>query len=162
MKKLVLLKILNYVLLLYIITECFSKKEYDLMPEYSDINFIINNLFIPLKHTLHNLDINNKYDNIRLSNDAFSICIKIMETAKQNIITNPYLLNQIDFEKMKYIDKYLDLMLVEKPKNIEEWCIKTFGKTTFELLLFSQIYLKFEMIQLLFTQYNCVKILSKY
>ena len=53
----------------------------------------MNDLFTPLKRILHNLDnnvcfldIDEKFNNIRISCDWCSICNGIMETAKQNII----------------------------------------------------------------------------
>ena len=131
-----------------------------IIPHYPCLKVIMNNLFTPLKPALHNLDknvcfldIDDKYYTIRMSCDWCSICNGIMETAKQNIIKELKLVKQIDFEKLKILDKYLDFILVDRKdkltnEKIEEWCHNTFGKITIDLLLFSQIYLKFEMIEL--------------
>jgi len=131
-----------------------------IIPNYSNIKIIMNYLFIPLKPSLYNLDknvcfldIDEKYDNIRISCDWCSICNGIVKTATQNIIKNPKLLKQIDFEKLKIIDKYFDFILLDRKEKIinhtiEKWCENTFGKTTLDLLLLSQIYLKLEMIEL--------------
>ena len=131
-----------------------------IMPHYQFLKIIMNYLFIPLKPVLHNLDknvcfmdIDDKYSNIRISCDWCSICNGIVETAKQNIITNPKITKSIDVDKLKYFDKYLDFILVDRTEKItnekiEEWCENTFGKISIDLLLFSQIYLKIEMIEL--------------
>ena len=76
-----------------------------------------------------------------------------METAKQNIIENPKLVKQIDFYGLKTIDMYLNFILIDREEKltnnvIEKWCEITFGQITIDLLLFSQIYLKIEMIEL--------------
>lgn len=119
-------------------------------------------LFVPLKSALHNLDKNVCFLDIveNKNNISFivgcdwcSICNGIIETAKQNIIQNPTLLKQIDFKKLKIMNKYLDFILIDRKEiltniKIEKWCENTFGKTTIELLLLSQIYLKGEMIEL--------------
>jgi hypothetical protein len=99
------------------------------------------------------VNIDDKYVCLRLGCDWCSIVNGIMETAKQNIIKNPKLVKRIDFEKLKIADKYLDFILVDRKEKltndkIEKWCQKTFGKTTTDLLLLSQIYLKIEMIEL--------------
>ena len=131
-----------------------------IMPHYPFLKIVMNYLFVPLKHTLYNLDknvcfmgIDDKYSNIRISCDWCSICNGIVETSKLNIIKNPNLVKRIDFENLKNFDKYLDFILVDRTERltnekIEEWCENTFGKKTFDLLLFSQIYLKIEMIEL--------------
>jgi len=51
------------------------------------------------------------------------------------------------------MNEYLDFSLVDRVEKlsnnkIEEWCKTTFRKKSNNLLLFSQIYLKFEMIEL--------------
>lgn len=117
-------------------------------------------VFVPLKYALYNLDekvsfieIDDKYSIIRMGCDWCSILNGIVETAKSNIVKNPELVKRIDFEKLKFGEKYLDFILVDRTERltnekIEEWCENTFGKKTIDLLLFSQIYLKFEMIEL--------------
>lgn len=131
-----------------------------IIPNYINLKKCMNYFFAPLKHTLHNLDknvcfldIDEKYNNIKISCDWCSICNGIIETSKQNIIKNPKLVKQIDFEGLKKMDKYLDFILINRKKKltnekIEKWCKNTFGKTTINLLLLSQIYLKLEMIEL--------------
>jgi len=131
-----------------------------IMPYYPFLKIVLNFLFKPLKPALQNLDnnvcfleIGEKYENIKLSCDWCSICNGIMETAKQNIIADPKLLKEIDFKKLKFIDKYLDFILVDRTEKIqtekiEDWCQTTFGTTTTDLLLLSRMYLKLEMIEL--------------
>ena len=161
-----ILSLLTYILFgeypyIYRGNKSFDNKEgIKIMPHYLVLKIIMNYLFTPLKPALHNLDknvcfldIDDKYDNIRISCDWCSICNGITETAKQNIIKNPTLLKQIDFEGLKICDKYLDFVLVDRKeklskKHIKKWCENTFGKITLDLLLLSQIYLKIEMIEL--------------
>lgn len=131
-----------------------------IMPYYPFLKIVLNFLFKPLKPALQNLDnnvcfleIGEKYENIKLSCDWCSICNGIMATAKQNIITDPKLLKEVDFKKLKFIDKYLDFVLVDRTEKIqtekiEDWCQTTFGTTTTDLLLLSRMYLKLEMIEL--------------
>ena len=131
-----------------------------IMPHYLGLKSITKYLFTPLKPSLYNLDknvcfmeIDDKYSNIRISCDWCSICNGIVETAKSNIVKNHKITKSIDFEKLKYADKYLDFILVDRVEKltnekIEEWCENTFGKKSIDLLLFSQICLKIEMIEL--------------
>lgn len=139
----------------------FSIKEgLKILPYFPVLKIFMNFYFMALKPALHNLDknvcfldIDDKYNGIRISCDWCSICNGIMETAKNNIIKKPKLLKHIDFEKLNYIDKYLDFILVDRKqkltkKKIKTWCENTFGTITPELLLLSQIYLKGEMIEL--------------
>jgi hypothetical protein len=135
-------------------------EQFAIAPHYPFLKIVMNYLFTPLKPALSNLDknvsfleIDDTYDNIRISCDWCSICNGMVETAKQNIINDPTIVTQIDFEKLKLFDNYLDFILIgrtEKITNakIEEWCENTFGKKTVDLLLFSQIYLKIEMLEL--------------
>jgi len=139
-----------------------TSEQLKIMPHYPLLKIVLNYLFFPLISALENLDknicfleIDEKYDNIRISCDWCSICNGIMETAKTNIIKNPELLKRINFEKLKFIDKYLDFILVNRTEKltneqIEKWCENTFTppKITINLLLLSQIYLKIEMIEL--------------
>jgi hypothetical protein len=131
-------------------------------PLYPLLKLIINYVFVPLKPVLHNLDENVCFLDIAenkeitpfiIGCDWCSICNGIVETAKSNIVKNPKITKSIDFEKLKYADKYLDFCLVDRTEKltnekIEEWCKNTFGKKSIDLLLFSQIYLKMEMIEL--------------
>ena len=131
-----------------------------LMPVYPNIKYMMNYLFVPLKPALRHLyknvcflDIDDKYDNVKTSCDWCSIINGIMETTKQNIIKNPKITKQIDFEKLKMMNKRLDFILddrTEKLRNqqIEEWCENIFGEKSIDLLLLSQLYLKFEMVEL--------------
>ena len=131
-----------------------------IMPHYLGLKSITKYLFTPLKPALYNLDknicfmeIDDKYSNIRISCDWCSLCNGIVETAKQNIIKTPKIIKSVDFENLKIMNENLDSILVDKTDRltndkIEEWCENTFGKISSDLLLFSQIYLKFEMIEL--------------
>ena len=131
-----------------------------IMPHYLGLKSITKYLFTPLKPSLYNLDknvcfmeIDDKYSNIRISCDWCSLCNGIVETAKQNIIKTPKIIKSVDFENLKIMNENLDSILVYKTEKltndkIEEWCENTFGKISSDLLLFSQIYLKFEMIEL--------------
>jgi hypothetical protein len=131
-------------------------------PHQSSLKMIMKCLFVPLKPALHNLDKNVVFLDIDenpntksfiISCDWCSICNGIIETAKQNIINNPTLVTQIDFEELKITDKLLDDVLVDRTEKltnakIEKWCENIFGKTTIELLVLSSLYLKLEMIEL--------------
>jgi len=131
-------------------------------PYYPLLKLLMSCFFDPLKPALHNLDKNVCFLDIEadqntemflLSCDWCSICNGIIETAKQNIIQNQKITEQIDFEKLKIMDKYLDFVLVERTEKItnekiEEWCKNTFKSITIDLLLISKIYLKLEMIEL--------------
>jgi len=130
-------------------------------PHYPFLKIVMNYLFFPLKPVLHNLDKNVCFldidmpenNSLRISCDWCSICNGIVETAKQNIIKNPKLVKQIDFLKLKIVDKYFDFVLVDRTEKIEnkkikEWCKYTFGKINTRLLLLSSIYVKIEMIEL--------------
>jgi hypothetical protein len=122
----------------------------------------MNYLFTPLKPVLHNLDKNVCFLDIAENKETISfivgcdwcsICNGIVETAKSNIVKNHKITKAIDFEKLKVCDKYLDFILVDRTEKltnekIEEWCENTFGNKSIDLLLFSQIYLKIEMIEL--------------
>lgn len=135
---------------------------YKIYPHYPSIKTIMICLFNPLKPVLHNLDKNVSFLDIAENKETIqliigcdwcSICNGIVETAKSNIVKNPKLVKRIDFEKLKIMDKCLDIILVDRTEKItnekiEEWCKNTFGKKSIDLLLFSQIYLKLEMIEL--------------
>ena len=131
-------------------------------PHYISLKIIMNYLFFPLKIALRNLNNNISFLDILedKKNISFilgcvwcSLCNGIIETAKQNIIKNDQLVNQIDFEKLKYLNMFLDFILVNRTEKLTNnkkkiLCLNTFGKTTIKLLLFTQIYLKLEMIEL--------------
>jgi hypothetical protein len=135
---------------------------FKIFPHYPFLKLFMNCFFTPLKPILHNLDKNVSFLDIEqnqnnkvfiLSCDWCSICNGVMETAKQNIIKNPGSLKQIDFKKLNFADKYLDFILLDRKEKImneqiEKWCKNTFKKTTVDLLLFSKIYLKTEMVEL--------------
>ena len=137
-----------------------NSEGYKIIPIMSNLSTIIDYLFTPLIPALDNLDknvcfleIDDKYNNIKISCDWCSICNGIVETAKQNIIKNHNLLKKIDFEKLRAFDKHLDYILIDRrnklmKKTIEDWCQKTFQAKSSNLLLLSRIYLKIEMIEL--------------
>lgn len=136
------------------------KEGFQIMPHFPFLKMIMNNLFRPLIKTLSDLEknvcflqISNKYENIKISCDWCSICNGITETAKNAIIKNPELIKEIDFDKLKYIDKYLNNILINRKtkvsgQQIEKWCKDTFGYINSSFLLLSRIYLKLEMIEL--------------
>jgi hypothetical protein len=141
------------------------KEGLKIMPHYPFQKFIMIYLFRSLIPALKNLnknicflDIDEKYDNIKISCDWCSICNGIMNTVKQNIIKNPKLLKEIDYEKLKIFNNYVDFILIDRTKKItdkqiEKWCNKTFKKIINDkninnLLLLSQLYLKAESIEL--------------
>ena len=129
-------------------------------PYYPFLVFSMINAFHPLKPALRHLDKNvcfldietnehNKY--VIIGCDWCSLCNGMFETAKQNIIKHPDLLDQIDFNKIRLVDSYFDFVLrdrIDKLPNIEQWCSNTFGETNENLLIFSRLYLKLELIEL--------------
>jgi hypothetical protein len=133
-----------------------------IIPHYQSLKQTMHGLFFPLKPALENLDknicfldidANNNNETFLLSCDWCSICNGIIETAKQNIIQHPIIVKQIDFETMKMYERSLDSALHERTNKItneetEQWCQTTFGNKSIDLLLFSRIYLKLEMIEL--------------
>lgn len=137
-----------------------KKEGVKIMPAIPFINKVYDNLFFPLKHALKGLNnnvcflnIDNKYDTIKNYCDWCSICNGILETAKTNIIANHELIKLIDFNKLKKFSSYLDFILIDRKETttqsqINEWCKTTFGKVTDELYLFSEIFLKAELIEL--------------
>jgi len=137
-----------------------NSEGFKIIPIMSNLSAIMDYLFIPFIPALDNLDknvcfleIDDKYNNIKISCDWCSICNGIIETAKLNIINNHDLLKKIDFEKLREFDKYLDYILIDRrkklmKKQIEEWCQDTFQAKSSDLLLLSRIYLKVEMIEL--------------
>lgn len=83
--------------------------------------------------------------------DWCSLVNGCLETIKQNCIKHPdkrYLIRN-----MQVYDTYSDLALLKRTTKLtdtdaKEWCKKTFGAIDDDLLLFSRIYLKLEMIGL--------------
>lgn len=165
MEELILLNISNHSVKTYLfqgggLGDGSLRESLKIMPHYPFLKIIMWYLFAPLKSTLYNLDknvcfldIDDEYTNIRISCDWCSICNGIVETSKSNIVKNPKLVTVIDFEKLKTMDKYLDFVLVDRSEKlqkekIEEWCENTFGNKSNDMLLFTQIYLKIEMIEL--------------
>lgn len=111
------------------------------------------------KYVLNGLENNVCFLNIDIDKsiiincDWCSLCNGIIETVKQNLISNPELINKIDFKKLKSLDKYLDDVLINRKYKltnleIENYCNKTFNKINDKLLLISKIYLKLEQIEL--------------
>ena len=117
-------------------------------------------VFHILQPALHNLeknicflDIDDKYENIKISCDWCSICNGVFETAKQNIIDDSSLLKKINIKNLKFVDAFLDTVLRNRTRKIttdeiKSWCKKTFNNVTNDLLLLSSIYLKLELIEL--------------
>jgi hypothetical protein len=129
-----------------------------IIPLYPCLKTLMKYGFAPLKPALYGIEKNICFldisdINMRIKCDWCSICNGIFETAKENIIKNPKLIRQIDFEKLKKMDKFLDFVLIQRTckitnEEIEAWCAKTFSRVTINLLLLSQIYLKLEQIEL--------------
>jgi hypothetical protein len=129
-------------------------------PHYPFLLFFVMYAFEPLKPVLRRLDKNvcfldiaqtpnNEYTIIGC--DWCSICNGMLETAKQNLIKHPELIHQIDFCKLKFADYFFDFILIyrtDKITNVEHWCKATFGEINDNLLLFSRLYLKVELIEL--------------
>lgn len=143
-----------------------SNADYDfyegikIMPHYPFLKFSMYYLFEPLKPVLHGLDknvsfleIDEKYNNVRISCDWCSIINGMLETAKQNIINNSKIVENICFDKMKTFEKYLNFALNYRKvtisdNKIQEWCRNTFHTISDNHLLFSRIYLKTELLEL--------------
>jgi hypothetical protein len=131
-----------------------------ILPFYPVFKIFMSYCFVPLKPALRGLadnisflDIADEYNNIKINCDWCSICNGIIETARATIINNPELLLLIDFKKLAILNKYLDFVLIERKTKLENnairtWCNDNFKIITPDLLLFSQIYLKLEMVEL--------------
>jgi hypothetical protein len=130
-----------------------------ILPSYFFMKFIMNNLFEPLKYALDGLDKNISFLNVdcceslKIYCDWCSICNGIVETAKQNIIINPSLIDKINFDKFKILIRYLDFVLQNRKSKITSQqiidnCLQKYHKTTNELLILSEIDLKIEQIEL--------------
>jgi hypothetical protein len=130
-----------------------------IIPCYPLLKFFIECYFDPLKKVLYNLDTNvcfleidDKYENIKISCDWCSICNGIIETAKQNIINNPELISFINFDKLTLFSNYLDFILVDRKEKITyeqicEWSKNTFNTINKETLLLGSLYLKLELVE---------------
>lgn len=129
-------------------------------PTYFLLKFLTHFLFYPLKNTLNNLSNNVSFLNTSLSAyttfvnhcDFCSLCNGIMETARINLKEQIELETEIDFNKLKYVNIYLNIVLYfRKTKisndEINNWCQTNFNKTSKNLLLFSEIYLKLTLIE---------------
>lgn len=141
---------------------------YKIYPTYPILKIFIKYMFTSLKPALQHLDKNVCFLDIKENNNNISLLIScdwcsivngVIETAKQNIIKTPYLLKQIDFKKLKFINKYLDNVLLYRTeqvtnKKIESWCKNTFGIILKKLLILSSIYLKLEMIELTYCPFK--------
>jgi hypothetical protein len=124
------------------------------------LKLVMTLIFHPLKPALRHLDKNVCFLDIETNEnneytiigcDWCSLCNGMFETAKQNIIKHPDLLDQIDFNKLRLVDYWFDVVLLnrlDKLPNVDKWCKMTFGKTNDNLLLFSRLYLKLELIEL--------------
>lgn len=130
-----------------------------ILPHYDNLKGFMR-VFHILKPALHNLeknicflDIDDKYENIKISCDWCSICNGVFETAKQNIIDDSSLLKKINIKNLEFFDAFLDTVLTNRKRKIttdeiKSWCIKTFKNVTNDLLLLSSIYLKLELVEL--------------
>lgn len=130
-----------------------------ILPHYVNLKAFMR-VFHILKPALHNLeknvcflDIDDKYENIKISCDWCSICNGVFETAKQNIIDDSNLLKKINIKNLDFTDSFLDTVLTNRKRKIttdeiKSWCKKTFKNVTNDLLLLSSIYLKLELVEL--------------
>ena len=128
-------------------------------PHYFNLKMAMR-VFHILKPALHNLeknvcflDIDDKYEKIKMSCDWCSICNGVFETVKQNIIDDSNLLQKINIKNLYFFDAYLDTILTDRKRKIttdgiKTWCKKTFNVITNDLLLLSSIYLKLELVEL--------------
>ncbi len=98
-------------------------------PHYVNLKIFMR-VFHILKPALHNLeknicflDIDDKYENIKMSCDWCSICNGVFETAKQNIIDDSNLLQKINIKNLDSFDSYLDTILTSF-----NYCIIIFGE----------------------------------
>ena len=87
-----------------------NSEGYKIIPTVFFLRKIMNYLFTPLIPALYNLDenvcfleIDDKYNNIKISCDWCSICNGIVETAKQNIIKNHNLLKKSILKNLEHL-----------------------------------------------------------
>ena len=119
---------------------------------YPLMRFVCDYAFEPFKHLLTGLGDNVSFMEIefdfRDGCDWCSLCNGMCETARLNLQLNPDV--PLDITKLEILNSYLDVVLANRKTQIvaDDWCLATFGKTTKELLLFSQIYLQLEQIEL--------------
>jgi len=129
-------------------------------PTYFLLKFLVHFLFYPLKKALINLSNNVSFLNTSLSPyttfvnhcDFCSLCNGMMETARINLMEDVELETKIDFNKLKYVDIYLDIVLYFRKSKVSRneiinWCQTNFNKISKNLLLFSKIYLKLSLIE---------------
>ena len=114
--------------------------------------FMRDYVFEPFKHLLFGLEDNVSFMEIEFdfcdSCDWCSLCNGMLETVRINLQRNPDA--PLDITKLEILNSYFDIVLVNRKTKVvaDEWCLATFGKLTRELLLFSQLYLKVEQIEL--------------
>jgi hypothetical protein len=114
--------------------------------------FMCNYAFEPFKHLLFGMEDNVSFMEIecefRGGCDWCSLCNGICETVRINLQRNPDA--PLDITKLEILNSYFDIVLANRKTKVvaDEWCLATFGKITRELLLFSQLYLKVEQIEL--------------
>jgi hypothetical protein len=96
------------------------------LPHYINLKIFMRTFHF-LKPALRNLnnnicflDIHEKYENIKIACDWCSICNGVFETVKQNINDDPGLLKEIDVQKIKFFDKYLDFVLNYRTNKISD------------------------------------------
>lgn len=116
------------------------------------LRFTCDYCFEPFKHLLFGMEDNVSFMEIecdfRNGYNWCSLCNGIYETARIKLQCNPDA--PLDITKLEIFNSYVDIVLANRKTKVvaDEWCLATFGKITRELLLFSQIYLKVEQIEL--------------
>lgn len=125
------------------LSENFYEK-FKISPTYPVLKIFYDYIFTPLIPALHGLDKNISFMDIDINDPFFimncdwcSIFNGTIHTAIENIKKDNNLLSKIDFNKLKYGDKYLDFILVDR---------KVSNKVENNILL--NMYLKSEMIEL--------------
>lgn len=119
---------------------------------YPFMRFVCDYYFEPFKHLLIGIKYNVSFMEIecdfRNGCDWCSLCNGLLETARINLQRNPDA--PLDITKIEILNSYFDIVLANRKTKViaDEWCLAIFGKITRELLLFSQIYLKVEQIEL--------------
>jgi hypothetical protein len=164
----ILISISNHVLTTYFhlgggpsMNNNYLAEAFKIIPYYPLLKFLMEFYFKPLLNVLDNLnenicflEIDDKYENIKISCDWCSICNGIIETAKKNIVSNPQLLSLINFEKLKLFDNYLDYILIDRKEKITNDQIYQWTNTTFNNIIYNNIYLlgslylKLELVEL--------------
>ena len=149
----------------YIFFGDWSSSTYDPMMDYNTIRegilvgylypfmrFTCDYWYEPFKHLLFGMEDNVSFMEIECDSrngcDWCSLCNGLCETARINLQRNPDA--PLDITKIEILNSYFDIVLANRKTKViaDEWCLATFGKITRELLLFSQIYLKVEQIEL--------------